>query len=32
MEKSNQPDCDYLCWRNDKEVLAAIKDGIMIIK
>lgn len=27
MENSNQPDCDYLCWRNDKEVLSYIKDG-----
>ena len=27
MESSNQQDCDYLCWRSDKEILSYIKDG-----
>lgn len=27
MESSNQQDCDYLCWRSDKDILAYIKDG-----
>ncbi len=27
MESSHQQDCDYLIWRNDKEVLSYIKDG-----
>lgn len=26
MENTNT-DCDYLCWRNDKEILSYIKDG-----
>lgn len=27
MESGSSQDCDYLCWKTDKEVLAFIKDG-----
>jgi len=26
MESTSQ-DCDYLCWKSDKEILSIIKDG-----